>query len=34
LTVFKEIIAVYTENYTKHLNIKTVVNYCWSRWYI
>jgi hypothetical protein len=32
--LFKEIIAVYCENYTKHVSTKCSVTNCWSRWYI
>jgi hypothetical protein len=34
LTLFKKIIAVYTENHTKPLNTKCCIADCWSRWYI
>jgi hypothetical protein len=34
LTLFKEIIAVYTENHTKPINIKWTVTDFLSRWYI
>jgi hypothetical protein len=32
LTLFKEIIAVYSENHTKLINTKWKVTDCWSRW--
>jgi hypothetical protein len=34
LTLFKEIIAVYCENHTEHVNTKWSVTDCWSRWFI
>jgi hypothetical protein len=34
LTLFKEIIAVYSENHTKHINTKLIVTDCQSRWHI
>jgi hypothetical protein len=33
LTVFKEIIAVYSENYAKPINAKCSITYCQSRWF-
>jgi len=34
LTLFKKIIAVYTENHLKHMNTECSVSDCGSRWYI
>jgi hypothetical protein len=34
LTLFKEIIAVYIENYTKPINTKYNITDCQSRWFI
>jgi hypothetical protein len=34
LTLFKEIIAVYSENRTKPINTKCSITYCQSRWFI
>jgi hypothetical protein len=34
LTLFKEIIAVYTENCTKSINTASRVNNCKGRWYL
>jgi hypothetical protein len=34
LMLIKEIIAVYTDNYTKPINVKRSVTDCESRWYI
>jgi hypothetical protein len=34
LTLFKEIIAVYSENNAKTINIKGSINDCQSRWFI
>jgi hypothetical protein len=34
LTLFKEIIAVYSENHTKPINIKCSITDCQSRWFI
>jgi hypothetical protein len=34
LTPFKEIIAVYSENYTKPINTKCGITDCQSRWFI
>jgi hypothetical protein len=34
LTLFKEIIAVYSENYTKPINAKCSITDCQSGWFI
>jgi hypothetical protein len=34
LTLFKEIIAVYSENHAKPTNIKCSITDCQSRWFI
>jgi hypothetical protein len=34
LTLFKEIIAVYSENNAKPINAKCSITYCQSRWFI
>jgi len=34
LTLFKGIIAVYSENHMKHINTKCSFSDCQSRWYI
>jgi hypothetical protein len=34
LMLFKEIIAVYSENYTKPINTKCSITDCQSRWFI
>jgi hypothetical protein len=34
LTLFKEIIAVYSENHTEPINTKCSITDCQSRWFI